>query len=248
MARPKKDEQTRDTRADLVHVARRMFLTDGYDAIAVNAIIEAAGLSKGTFYYHFGTKSDLLDAVVEQITLEGWQAPRAAIEHREGSAIDRINRFMEAARRWRRGTLPRMAKLTRAMYLPENAQLRERMWNRRLQIAAPALAECLRDGKAEQVLGVDDPESAARVFLVTTGACADDLVRTILASDESEADLHRSLMARSVAMLKALESLLGAPAASLAPPDERLLKLMIRHLRMPRFAGVDPPAEGMTQP
>src|SRR5262249_49527882 len=49
------------------HIAReaaRLFAARGYDATAVRAIVEAAGVTKPTLYYHFGSKEGLAQALV----------------------------------------------------------------------------------------------------------------------------------------------------------------------------------------
>ena len=56
-------ERAEATRRELVGVARDMFLRDGYAATSPNDIAVACGMTKGALYHHFGSKTDLLDAV-----------------------------------------------------------------------------------------------------------------------------------------------------------------------------------------
>jgi AcrR family transcriptional regulator len=48
------------TRNELVAAAIRLWSTQDFDEITVDAIVDAAGVSKGTFFYHFRRKEDLL--------------------------------------------------------------------------------------------------------------------------------------------------------------------------------------------
>jgi AcrR family transcriptional regulator len=48
----------------IARVAARLFATRGYDATPVRAIVEAAGVTKPTLYYHFGSKEGLAQALV----------------------------------------------------------------------------------------------------------------------------------------------------------------------------------------
>jgi AcrR family transcriptional regulator len=52
--------RSRRTRAELVNTAIRLWQNRDFDDISVDAIVEAAGVSKGTFYYHFRRKEDVL--------------------------------------------------------------------------------------------------------------------------------------------------------------------------------------------
>src|SRR5579863_934012 len=54
-----------DTRAALVDAAARLFGEDGYDAVSVDAVAEAAGRTSGAVYDHFGSKQGLLMAVLD---------------------------------------------------------------------------------------------------------------------------------------------------------------------------------------
>src|SRR4051812_26315883 len=48
----------------IARVAARLFAARGYDATPVQAIVQAAGVTKPTLYYHFGSKEGLARALV----------------------------------------------------------------------------------------------------------------------------------------------------------------------------------------
>jgi AcrR family transcriptional regulator len=86
------------TRAALLAAGRKLFATDGYDDVAAEEIVSAAGVSRGALYHHFEGKAGLFEAVfvqiegelVEQFPLEDFLAgdPLAAL--RSG-----VGRFLE---------------------------------------------------------------------------------------------------------------------------------------------------------
>src|SRR3954469_22188242 len=53
-------ERSRDTRRRLVREAQRLWQTQGFEETTVGEICDAAGVSKGTFYFYFPHKEDLL--------------------------------------------------------------------------------------------------------------------------------------------------------------------------------------------
>ncbi|MDD3059302.1 MAG: helix-turn-helix domain containing protein, partial [Sphaerochaeta sp.] len=53
-----------NTREHILLQALRLFAKKGYEAIGVAAICEAAGITKPTMYYHFGSKRGLLEALI----------------------------------------------------------------------------------------------------------------------------------------------------------------------------------------
>ncbi|MFO7609601.1 MAG: TetR/AcrR family transcriptional regulator [Candidatus Krumholzibacteriia bacterium] len=55
-----------DTRERILETAEGLILQNGYAATSVDRIIEAVGITKGAFFYHFKTKSDMARALVER--------------------------------------------------------------------------------------------------------------------------------------------------------------------------------------
>ncbi len=54
------------TRGQLLDAARRVFTERGFDGATIDDIAEAAGVSKGAFYFHFATKEDAFVALIHE--------------------------------------------------------------------------------------------------------------------------------------------------------------------------------------
>ena len=61
----RRQEQARRTRAQILDVARRRFLDDGYAATTVATIAEEAGVSVETVYKAFGNKPGILKTLFD---------------------------------------------------------------------------------------------------------------------------------------------------------------------------------------
>ena len=55
-----RQDRSRSTRESLAQAAEHLWRTHGFDETTVADICSAAGVAKGTFYFHFATKEDLL--------------------------------------------------------------------------------------------------------------------------------------------------------------------------------------------
>jgi len=65
--RPRASERTPEaTRAQLIDAATKVFAEQGYHAATVDQMVGEAGLSKGTFYWHFESKDELFGALLEE--------------------------------------------------------------------------------------------------------------------------------------------------------------------------------------
>lgn len=61
----RREEKKEATRQEILSAAAELFRTKGYDTTSVDDIVLAANLAKGTFYYHFQKKDDLVMALQE---------------------------------------------------------------------------------------------------------------------------------------------------------------------------------------
>lgn len=55
-------KKRRETLRRITDSALRLFVSDGYEATTLDAIAEAAGISRRTFFYYFDTKEEILAA------------------------------------------------------------------------------------------------------------------------------------------------------------------------------------------
>jgi AcrR family transcriptional regulator len=73
-------EQRKQTRAKLVDAALQLFSTSGYEHATVDDISQAAGYSKGAYYFHFSTKDDILLELLRMWTEDRTRALAAAAD------------------------------------------------------------------------------------------------------------------------------------------------------------------------
>lgn len=64
MSGTSQNRQGNATRAKLVKTAEKLFAEQGVDAVSVRSVNAAAGLGAASVHYHFGSKDELLRAVV----------------------------------------------------------------------------------------------------------------------------------------------------------------------------------------
>jgi AcrR family transcriptional regulator len=60
------NENGRETQERILNAAERLFAEHGIDAVSTRDIIDAAGVNGGAIHYHFGTREQLIVALVER--------------------------------------------------------------------------------------------------------------------------------------------------------------------------------------
>jgi AcrR family transcriptional regulator len=64
----KRVAQGRATRSQLIEVATGLFADHGYEGTSIEAVLAAAGVSRGALYHHFAGKEALFKAVLEAVS------------------------------------------------------------------------------------------------------------------------------------------------------------------------------------
>jgi AcrR family transcriptional regulator len=64
----KRAAQGRATRGQLIEVATGLFADHGYEGTSIEAVLTAAGVSRGALYHHFAGKEALFTAVLETLS------------------------------------------------------------------------------------------------------------------------------------------------------------------------------------
>lgn len=77
---PQAATDSNDTAARLLDAAERIFATQGIEAASVRAITQAAGANIAAVHYHFGSKQDLVQALVDRRVGEMTAARRPLLD------------------------------------------------------------------------------------------------------------------------------------------------------------------------
>lgn len=134
-------------RSEIMDVAEELFKMNGYTKTAVEAIIKKAGIAKGTFYYYFKTKEDILQALVEKTSSQMVEYFNSIIELENISSIEKLKLMIRG---------PKKKKMTsssvmKMIHKPENRELQEKLNIQAINVIAPLIAKVLQEGKKEGV-------------------------------------------------------------------------------------------------
>lgn len=87
----------RGTRTRIMDAAEELVLQNGLAGATVDGIVEEAGITKGTFFYHFDTKGDLARALVERYDAhdeELMERHMAEAERRSDDPLEQVLLFV----------------------------------------------------------------------------------------------------------------------------------------------------------
>lgn len=97
-ARRTQADRSAATRDALIAAARRLFAARGFAEVPADAIVEAAGVTRGALYHQFADKTALFEAVMEAV--EADIAGRLADEVAAAGISDPVEALRHAVRTW----------------------------------------------------------------------------------------------------------------------------------------------------
>ncbi len=83
------------TKQRLLDAGLAMLLSHGYNALGIQALLEATGTPKGSFYHHFEDKQDFALSVVDQYMTRVHAGLDACLSDKRRAPLDRVRRFFE---------------------------------------------------------------------------------------------------------------------------------------------------------
>ncbi len=204
-----------ERRSELIAAAQQLFYTQGYDSTSVSDIVKSVGVAKGTFYYYFDTKVEILEAMVDELTEQSLVVMRKIVADQSLSAVEKWQRAFKTTAAWKTDHRAELVAVLRVINHPDNVLLRHKIEEGSVTAAIPEVAKIIEQGIAEGVFDVEFAEESAEIAFSVMRSISSFLGAVVLNPDDYPNPLP--LVQRKVAAIQtAVERILGAPQGSLA--------------------------------
>ncbi len=160
-------EKGRLTRKRIVEAAAELFRKNGFHNTSLSQILKAAGITKGGFYFHFKSKEELGDAVIDHMK-DFWVHNVLEEVAKEKGALRRIERMFEIMIDTHEGNIYHGCALL-AVLTAEMMEVEQHFSERLRKIYAEwkaSIVEILKQGKREGLFKKDvNPDSLALLII-----------------------------------------------------------------------------------
>ncbi len=159
MKRIVKDPKMR--RKEILEAAGELFKNRGYVNTTVEAIIQQVGVAKGTFYYYFKSKEEILDALAYDMVDQLCEEYKKIADDPKISVMDKMRQML-------RGQNPlseKESELMENLHRPENRELHERINIEIIVKISPVFAQVIEQGKREAVFNVESSLETVQFLL-----------------------------------------------------------------------------------
>ena len=155
---------------EILDVAEELFAEKGYDNASTNDIIAKIGIARGTLYHHFGSKEEILDALVDRMTREGIKCAGTIVGDGSRPILERLTGIL--------GSLSVESsagdEIMEQMHKPQNALLHQKMQERLINGVVPLIAQLITEGNKSGIFNTKYPQEAAEMIMIYGNIAFDD--------------------------------------------------------------------------
>ena len=153
---------------ELIKIAYELFITKGYENTSVDEIIAKAGIAKGTYYYYFESKEQMLEDVVNMMIDRSVERAKKVVE----SNLDLEEKLVYTILALR--VAPDEQSVEDTINSKENIILHKKINDRIIDEAVPILSKIVREAKETGLFKCDDNiEERVRMTLVLSNEMFD---------------------------------------------------------------------------
>ena len=169
-------------REEILDAAERLFAAKGFDNTSTGDILDAVGIARGTLYYHFKSKEDMLDGVIQRLTDRLMQDAGAIVRRKELPVLERLTKAILSLNVESRIGLEIMEQVHR----PQNALMHQKMQSALLEGINPILTELVEEGVRQGICHTRYPESVVEMTILYANTAFDTLNVTGLSPAQRE--------------------------------------------------------------
>ena len=147
---------------ELLKIAYDMFLTRGYENSSVDEIIAKAQIAKGTFYYYFSSKEQMLEDVIEMM-IESEVEAAGQIMGSELPAPQKIVGIIASIK-----PTEKEKPISDALMQPENVLMHDKIRKKLIEVIVPLLSGAVEEGVREGIFSCDNIPERVRMLLVVS--------------------------------------------------------------------------------
>lgn len=229
MARITKEYHVRKN--ELLDTAQELFFTKGYKQTSIESIIKKIGVAKGTFYYYFKSKEDLMDKLVKRMTNQILSEVKKVTERTDLNALAKLNRAYITARNVKLENIDLIKLYLKVLYKDENIILRHKIYMSNIDLLVPEFAKIINQGVEEKLFNTPFPHKAAKLIFEVAQTLGDSTVKLFLEMDENPEVIEK--FEKEIDIYEdGIERIIGAKKGSINIVDRSMLKNLLEKFKI----------------
>lgn len=166
-------KEAEERKNEILDVAERLFGTKGFDSTSTTDILNEIGIARGTLYYHFKSKEEILDAMIDRMTNRLIEKAEVIAARKEISVLQRLTMMMLALNV---SDSNFHQELLEQVHKPQNALMHQKMERSLLAGINPMITALIKEGIEQGICQTDYPEEVAEMTFLYANTVFDDLM------------------------------------------------------------------------
>lgn len=196
-------KEANDRKNEILDAADELFLQKGFDKTTISDIIDRVGVARGTVYYHFKSKEEIMDALIRRYNVTLLSNAKTIADDKSVPVLERT--FLALMSMHKTDT----SGLHNNIHKPQNALMHQKIQQTLLEGIPPILTAIVEDGINEKLFDTPYPYETVEMVIAYVNTVFDDNYTDHLTEAE--------LLSRIKAFIVNLERLFGTKAGSFDP-------------------------------
>ncbi|MEZ2658424.1 TetR/AcrR family transcriptional regulator [Aneurinibacillus aneurinilyticus] len=163
-------KKAEERRNEILDAADELFGQKGFDGTSTNDILEKVGIARGTLYYHFKSKEDIMDALIERYTVLLLGAAKEIAADKSIPINERIIRVVMALNI----NDGNGKEIIEHIHKPQNALMHQKIQKVIINSVPPILTEIIREGIEQGLFSTPYPYECMEMAVAYTNTIFDD--------------------------------------------------------------------------
>jgi AcrR family transcriptional regulator len=194
-------------KSEIIDAAEKLFAAKGFESATINDILSVVAIAKGTFYYYFKSKEEVLDAIIQRRIDSCIETAKRIASDSTLSSEDKIILTLMA----QQSQTQEEQDFLPVVHEPANALFHQKIITEYVLALAPILTEIINEGIAKKRFNVRYPRETIEILLTSALVLFDDAYFRWTKEEKSQ---------RSAAFIYSMELLLGTKPGLLAKMTE----------------------------
>ncbi len=169
-----------DRRNEILDTAEELFAYQGYDSTSVQQILDKIGIAKGTFYYHFKSKEEVMDGIIDRINNKLLAAARQVLDNKELTVHEKIFQAIMSLKL----DTPISDEIIAELNKPQNALMHQKILTVMIKKVTPILAEIVKEGIEQGIFHTPYPYESSEMLITYTQVIFDDALFTLTMEEQ----------------------------------------------------------------
>lgn len=187
---------------EILDAVDELFGQKGFDGTSTQDILDKVGIARGTLYYHFKSKEDIMDALIQRYSNRLLSAAQEIATDKKIPVVERIIQVVMALNLSGGSS----KEIMEHIHKPQNALMHQKIQRVIISGVTPIMTAIIREGIEQGLFNTPFPYECMEMVVIYANTVFDDDVVQI--TDEERAS-------RIQAFVFNVERLLGAESGSL---------------------------------